>query len=450
MEIIRVHPSGWGFIEKGTNRPFIPWGCNYYDPFTGWAPHLWEEFDPGRVTEQLGHIQSVGGNVIRIFTTVKNVLLDPKKINLTGIKKMESMLSRAEACNLRVIWSGPSLWEGAPDWWREDAPYEAYANPGLITAMQTAWRGIGGAFRGHPALFAYDLHNEPFAPWKRSAILNVKWTVWRKRYAPEAPEKLPAPIEPQNCNWHNDLQRFREYLAVEYVRQMTDAIRSTDDTHLITIGLHQKSAPFDWYPPDPYAAFNPHSLAEYLDYISVHYYPHHNFHPNLYRDPYETAEGFKETLWHARAVCRYVYNIDKPVVLEECGWYGGGSVLIGNREQPLRSEEEQTAWCKGLVEATHNDVCGWLFWPYRDTPTALDPSRFSGLFDATGRVKDWGMAFTRLAPEVISSIPARVKGTQVMPLSWKSLVTEPEQIKPFRTRYVNAFREGQIVDFEVI
>jgi hypothetical protein len=236
---------------------------------------------------------------------------------------------------------------------------------------------------------------------------------------------------------------------VAYVRHMTAAIREADDTHLITIGLHQKSAPFDWYPPDPYAAFNPHQLASLVDYTSVHFYPHHIFHPNIYRDPCETTAGMAETLAHARAVARYVHTAGKPVVMEECGWYGGGPVLTGYREQPARSETDQTAWCTHLVKATRGDVCGWLFWPYRDTPSSLDASRYSGLFDASGRLKDWGRAFRELAPDITAGIPARVSGTKVLPISWEELVTQPEQVKACRAAYLEAFRRGEVVDFTV-
>jgi hypothetical protein len=234
---------------------------------------------------------------------------------------------------------------------------------------------------------------------------------------------------------------------VEWVARMVEAIRSTDDGHLITIGLHQKSAPFDWYPPDPYAAFNPYKLAPLLDYFSVHFYPHHIFHPNLYRDPFENEQGMQETLGHARAVARYMHAADKPVVLEECGWYGGGSVFTGNREQPSRSEEQQTAWCTSLVQATRRDVCGWLFWPYRDTPSSLDASRRSGLYDAQGRLKDWGRAFARLAPEITAATPPRARPTLTMPVFLPDLTTRPDAIKEFRAAYLAALRRGEVVDF---
>ena len=447
MNLIRIHPSGWGFVEQENGQSFVPWGCNYYDPFTGWAPRLWEQFEPHRVAEHFDHIRAIGGNTARVFTSVKSVLAGPAQIDTNGIRKMEQMLTLAAERGIRLIWSGPSLWEGAPPWWQEYAPYEAYARPDLIAALQTAWKGIGKAMEGHPALLAYELHNEPFAPWQPTPTLREKWARWRPSHAPEAPEDLPAPDEPLRWHWAWDLQRFREDLATEWVARMVEAIHSVDDSHLITIGLHQKSAPFDWYPPDPYAAFNPYRLAPYLDYFSVHFYPHHPFHPNLYRDPFESEQGMQETLGHARAVCRYTHAAEKPVVLEECGWYGGGSVFIANREQPARSEEQQTAWCTSLVEATRGDVCGWLFWPYRDTPSSLDASRRSGLYDAQGRLKDWGRAFARLAPEITAAIPPRIPPTIEMPVFLPDLTTRPEAIKEFRGAYLAAFRRGEVAEF---
>lgn len=447
MNFIRVHPSGWGFREESSERPFTPWGCNYYDPETGWPPQLWARFDADRVRAQFDDIRAIGGNVVRVFASVANVLAGPNQVNAAGLVKMERMLALAESAGLRVIWSGPGAWEGTPAWWQESTLFEACIQPELLAAQQTAWRGIAERMRGHPALLAYELLNEPFAPWQPSATLTACWSKWRDEFAPNAPADPPCPTAPLLREWSADFQRFREHLAVAYVRHMTEAIRGTDDTHLVTIGLHQKSAPFDWYPPDPYAAFNPHLLAPLVDYTSVHFYPHHIFHPNIYRDPHETAQGMAETLWHARAVARYMHAAGKPVVLEECGWYGGGSVLIANREQPERTEAEQAAWCRGLVEATRGDVCGWLFWPYRDTPSSLDASRRSGLYDAAGRVKAWGRDFATLAPEITAGLMTRQPGTRTLNLSWEDLVTDPERIKRFRAAYLKIFQQGDTADF---
>ena len=447
MDRILVHPSGWGFMEEASAKPFTPWGCNYYDPFTGWAPQLWTQFDPARVAEQLSQVAELGANSIRVFLTLKSLLERPGKASEKGIEKVMQMLDLAARHQLRVIWSGPSLWEGVPDWWPAGSHAQMLIHPDLIADQEAVWKALAGAMRGHPALLAYDLHNEPLIPWQASPIFNDLWRQWKARYAPNAPEDPPLPAPPTYFNWDWDVQRFRETLAVAYVERMSAAIRGADDTHLITIGLHQKSAPFDWYPPDGYAAFNACQLAPYLDYLSVHFYPHHIFHPNLYRDPYETSEAMAETLLHARAVMRTISAAGKPVVLQECGWYGGGAVFTAGREQPERTEADQTLWCRSLVEATRGDVCGWLFWPYRDTPSSLDPSRFSGLYAADGKRKDWGRTFAQLAPEMTAAIPPRQPGTRRIQMERKSLVTDPQAVKDFRKAYLRAFQNGEVLDF---
>ncbi|MFZ4396418.1 MAG: cellulase family glycosylhydrolase [Kiritimatiellia bacterium] len=449
MKIIQVHPSGWGFRERNAGVSFTPWGCNYYDPATGWSPRIWEQFDPVRVGEHLDHIQAIGANTIRVFSTIQNLLESPRRVRAAGIAKMMKMLALAEVRGLRVIWSGPSMWEGRPDWWREDAPYEVCARDDLMAALETAWRGMGKAFRGHPALFAYELQNEPYAPALPTPAMNQRWARWRATHAPDAPESLPKPPVREGERWLTAVHRFREDLATEYVRRMAAAVRETDNTHLVTIGMHQKSAPFDWYPPDSYIAFNPHRMAAYLDYTSIHFYPHHNWHPNLYRDPCETPDGMQETLWHARAICRYMHIPGKPLVMEECGWYSGGNVPIGGREQPWRSEAQQTDWCTRLVKATRGDVCGWLFWPYQDTPTASDFSRGSGLYTADGKLKDWGRAFARLAPRITAGRAVRTAATRTLALPWDALVTEPDAVKSFRAQYLDLFRRGKVVDFAI-
>jgi hypothetical protein len=445
MSPVRVDAGGDGFRADG--RPFVPWGCNYYDPFTGWPPHLWEQFDPGRVAGQFDQMQSIGVNAVRIFTTLACVLEGPDRASAAGLRKVEAMIGMAATHGIRVILSGPGAWEGSPNWWHAAQPLECFTRPELLDAQAAAWKGLCAALRGNPGLMAWELYNEPAIPWKTSPALAETWAAWRLENAPGAPADFPSPRPPLFLDWSWDLQRFRKHLADRYVRRMTETIREADDGHLVTMGLHQKSAPFDWYPPDPWSAFDPHSIGGMLDYISVHFYPHHVFHPNIYRDPLETADALEETLIHGRAVARFVHVPLKPVLMEECGWYGGGYVFFADREQRRLSEEQQTQWCTRLVEATAGDVCGWLFWPYRDTPSSLDPSRRSGLFDETGTLKHWGRAFAGMAPGITAKAPRRTAADVQLPTPIRALATDPERVKSFRAEYLAAFRAGRVVDF---
>jgi endo-1,4-beta-mannosidase len=51
MELITVAPDGQSFIESDSGCSYIPFGTNYYDPYTGWAPKLWRLFDAEKVRQ---------------------------------------------------------------------------------------------------------------------------------------------------------------------------------------------------------------------------------------------------------------------------------------------------------------------------------------------------------------------------------------------------------------
>src|SRR3972149_3373072 len=62
MELIAVAPDGRGFVERDSGRAFIPFGTNYYDPNTGWAPKMWSRFDAGKVRRHFGVMKELGVN----------------------------------------------------------------------------------------------------------------------------------------------------------------------------------------------------------------------------------------------------------------------------------------------------------------------------------------------------------------------------------------------------
>ena len=80
----------------------------------------------------------------------------------------------------------------------------------------------------------------------------------------------------------------------------------------------------------------------------------------------------------------------KPVVLEEWGWYGGGTSSFLT---PLsyRSEEDQARYCDFIMETSRSAFSGWIYWQWRDMPLAADISNLCGIYAADGnRVKPWG------------------------------------------------------------
>ena len=69
MRLIVVTSDGRGFVERDSGRPYIPFGTNYYDPHTGWAPKLWRRFDPEKVREHFRVMGAMGVNCARVFLT---------------------------------------------------------------------------------------------------------------------------------------------------------------------------------------------------------------------------------------------------------------------------------------------------------------------------------------------------------------------------------------------
>ena len=68
---VRVADDGARFVDASTGEAFVPLGCNYFDPKTGWAPKIWSQYDHDRVARQLSQIGEAGLNCVRVFLDIK-------------------------------------------------------------------------------------------------------------------------------------------------------------------------------------------------------------------------------------------------------------------------------------------------------------------------------------------------------------------------------------------
>ena len=92
-----------------------------------------------------------------------------------------------------------------------------------------------------------------------------------------------------------------------------------------------------------------------------------------------------------------------PLVIAEFGWYGGGPL---NPKGKPATEEQQSEWCRHLLEVTSPMACGWLNWGMYDHPQAEDVSKLTGLFTVDGKEKAWGRTFRDAARAVPGQSPA--------------------------------------------
>ena len=399
MELIVVEQGGQGFVERNSGRSYIPFGTNYYDPHTGWAPKLWRRFDAEKVREHFHVMSRMGINCARIFLTAGSFQPTAETIEEQALTKLDVLIRIARENNIRLILTGPDHWEGQPNYWKPDR----YAGQAALQALERFWDVIGRRYRGEPAIFAWDLLNEPHLPWFVEQW-RPKWNTWlhktygnrealKKGWGDElketdawdhvaVPDDRPDGGNPRLLDW----QRFREYLADQWVRRQVEAIRQADPSHLVTVGYIQWSYPLV-RPGNPsrYAAFNPQRQVSWLDFVTIHFYP-------TLGSPFQSEENWQKNISYLQAVLAYCHT-GKPVVLGEFGWYGGGAP----QHHPYLSERQQAQWIGEEIAATRSLADGWLSWPFADTPSSRDISLYAGLVRSDLTLKASGHKFKTLA-----------------------------------------------------
>ena len=399
MHLVAVAPDGDGFVETVSEQPYVPWGTNYYDPNTGWPPQVWERFDPELVTRHFEVMSDLGVNCARVFLAAGTFQPEIGTIDEAALEKLDALIKIARRAGIRLILTGPDHWEGAPPYWQPDR----FAGEDALRALENFWTVLGQRYRDEPTILAWDLLNEPNMPWaleswgpRWNAWLEAKYgdaeglkTAWGAELKAnetlgqiERPKDTAVQDNPRLLDW----QRFREHLADRWVRRQVEALRRVDPTHLITVGYIQWSYPVA-RPGNPslYSAFNPHRQAQWLDFISVHFYP-------VMGRPFGSKTNWDQNLAYLQSILAYCHT-GKPVVLEEYGWYGGGAP----QGRPLLQEGEQARWLTAEIEASRRLAHGWLSWPFADTPEATDMSVFGGLVKPSMLWKLWALRFRSYA-----------------------------------------------------
>lgn len=460
--MIKVSSDNWLFIDTETKETFVPFGCNYFDPRCGgWPPRVWKNFNRIRVKRDFAKMEDLGVNTARVFLTLGLFMPRRDSISEETLNHLRDLIDCARKHDIYLILTGLETWEGTPEWCSDFSVDET-----ALQGEEFFWSSIGKEYSNETQIFAYDLKNEPNIPWKSDAMIS-KWNDWlRSRY--ETRENLSGnwwDLDPQE-NWGSirvpedglahkpndprlyDYQIFREELAYNWTKRLVHAIRSEDKDHMVTVGLIQFlpfERPYSEYDKRPYSGFDPSNLTELLDFISIHTYPYSPV-QNL-MDPFTSKESFDKALQYVEALVRYCY-FSKPVVLEEFGWYGGGSPpgLAPGRSEAMshRSQEEQAMWCRSVIEATLNCASGWVVWLYQDTPQARDISRYGGLFSYDGSIKEWGRTFKELSAQIRLKKLKRVPSITTMRFDERRILTSKAEMLKFWQDYFDGRRKGPV------
>jgi hypothetical protein len=280
MEHVRVADDGRGFVLAHSRRPFVPWGFNYDHDATP-EERLLEDYwqaEWSTVEADFRAMKGLGATVVRIHLQAAKVMRGPDEPDRATLARLRDLLRLAEQTGLRIDLTGLGCYRRAdvPGW------YDALDEAARWEVQARFWASVAAECASSPAIFAYNLMNEPAVPagpqesWFGEPFENGRTYV-------EFVTRTPA-------------SRSRPQIARAWLRAMTKAIRKHDRMHLITVGNFLIADRAEHLP----IGLVPAQLAAEVDYLSVHVYP---------------KEGaIDESLRALDAL-----SVGKPIVIEEIG-----------------------------------------------------------------------------------------------------------------------------------
>jgi hypothetical protein len=250
MPFVAVSKDKKGFALGPSGRPFVPWGFNYdHDAKGRLIEDYWEDEWPA-VEAHFGQMKKLGANVVRVHLQLGKFMDGPDKPSDKALARLGKLLDLAERERLYLDLTGLGCYH------KKDVPawYDELSEKGRWAVQACFWQAVAGPCAGSPAVFCYDLMNEPVVPGGRGK------------------EWLGPPFGDKHFVQFITLDqadRPRPDIACQWVHYLAAAVREKDKRHMLTAGL------VDWSLDRPglTSGFVPEKVADELDFVSVHLYP---------------------------------------------------------------------------------------------------------------------------------------------------------------------------------
>lgn len=311
MEWVRVAADGRSFVLEPSQRPFVPWGFNYdHDEKGRLLEDYWEAEWP-KVEADFREMKALGANTVRVHLQFGKFFPKPHQPAPQALDRLLKLASLAERVGLYLDVTGLGCYH------KQDVPawYDALSETERWQAQAAFWEAVAQRLCNSPAVFCYDLMNEPVVPGGTR----------------EAGQWLGGAFAGKHFVQFVTLDqagRPRPEIARTWTRTLVAAIRRHDRRHLVTVGL------VDWSLDRPglTSGFVPSVIAPEVDFLCVHLYPQ----KGKLREALETLEGFA---------------VGKPVLVEETF--------------PLRTSADEL---ETFFEQSEGKAAGWLGFYWGKTP----------------------------------------------------------------------------------
>jgi hypothetical protein len=276
LDIIRVSDDGTHFIRAKSGAKFIAWGFNYdHDDAGRLIEDYWHKEWP-TVAEDFKEMKDLGANVVRIHLQTAKFMNTPDQPNQKSLAQLARLVKLAEKTGLYLDITGLGCYhkQDVPKW------YDVMNEAERWNTQAIFWEAVAKTCAKSPAIFCYDLMNEPILPGAK------KETDWLAG-------EFAGSYFVQRITL--DLAgRTQKEVAKAWVDKLVSAIRKHDSRHMITVGV------IPWVHTFPKAKplFYSNEVSANLDFAAVHFYP---------------KKGQVDKALTALSA----YDIGKPLVIEE-------------------------------------------------------------------------------------------------------------------------------------
>jgi len=274
---IRPSDDGTHFVAADSGDRFVVWGVNYdHDAGGRLLEDYWEAEWPA-VAGDFGEMAALGANVVRIHLQLGRFMKDTEHPDPDQLANLRRLVRLAESTGLYLDLTGLGCYhaDDVPGW------YDALPEAERWAVQARFWSAVAEVCRGSPAVFCYDLMNEPILPGAKPAGEWLAGEFGGSHFVQRITLDLAG--------------RTRQEVARMWVEKLVSAIRRHDDRHMITVGVIPWALTF----PGAKPLFYSDAVAQHLDFVSVHFYP---------------KRGEVDAALRALRV----YEIGKPLVVEEC------------------------------------------------------------------------------------------------------------------------------------
>jgi hypothetical protein len=280
MDRVRVADDQHSFVLSTSGRTFIPWGFNYDHDEKGRLLEDYWERDWPKIEHDFRDMKRLGANVVRVHLQFGKLMTGPEKTNEASLERLSRLIGMAEKIGLYLDITGLGCYrkKDVPQW------YDRLGEQQRWEAQARFWEAVARRCAQSPALFCYDLMNEPIVPGG-----GRKPGDW-----------LGPPFSGSESGYFvqfitlEQKARSRPEIARQWCHRLVAAIRKHDQRHLVTVGL----VPWSLDRPGITSGFVPKEIAADLDFVAVHLYPE----TGKLAEAIETLQGFA---------------VGKPVVVEE-------------------------------------------------------------------------------------------------------------------------------------